>query len=67
MGHVLAEQMAEEAADGGQAAITGSHGVPPLRFQMGQEIGNRLDLQIIRLQIGHRAALGVGQVEEKQP
>ena len=59
--------MAEEAADGGQAAIARSHGVPPLRFQMVQEIGNRLDLEVIRLQIGHRAALGVGQVQEKQP
>jgi hypothetical protein len=34
---------------------------------MGQEIGNRLDLEIIRLQIGDRAALGIGQMEEKQP
>ena len=67
MGHVLAEQMSEEAADGGQAAIARHRLVSPLRLQLGQEIGNRLNPQIIQLQIGHGAALGIGQVEEEQP
>ena len=65
-GHVVPEEMVHEATNGCQAAISCDGRVPALRFNMIEESENRIHLDMLEVQISHRATLLLSKEQEEE-
>ena len=55
MRHVIADEVLEEAADGGAPAVPCGCGVRPLGFDLVEKAGDRVGIQIDQLERGNAA------------